>query len=228
MTHPLPSVLLVDDHPLFRKGLRMMLSTSDVVRADFHEAGSVAEAMDLDAEVDLVLLDISMPGGDGLSGIAGLRERWPGAHVVVLSGYDHQELMREAVRSGASGFLSKALAPEVICAQVVQWLHPDQEDGTPEMDAPLECPGSANGAHGAHGTHGAHGGNGVLPPRQYEVLKLVAQGFSNKAIARRLDVSEHTVRNQVVAILRHFEAQTRTQAVATAQRDGVLPAAFPK
>lgn len=222
MNRSLPAVLLVDDHPLFRQGLRMMLSASDRVQADFHEAGSIAEALAMSIQFDLVLLDISMPGGDGLSSIAGLRERWPGAHVVVLSGYDHQELMREAARSGASGFLSKALAPEVICEQVLQWLHRGQEDGVSEMEVPPECPG------GAHGAHGAHGGNGVLPPRQYEVLKLVAQGFSNKAIARRLDVSEHTVRNQVVAILRHFEAQTRTQAVATAQRDGVLPATFPK
>jgi len=217
VTHPMPSVLLVDDHPLFRKGLRMMLSTSELVQASFHEAGSVMEAMDLDVRVDLVLLDISMPGGDGLSGIAGLRERWPEAHVVILSGYDHQELMRDAARSGASGFLSKALAPEVICTQVRQWLQESRPDGAFEMTVPLESAGHATGEH-----------EDVLPPRQYEVLKLVAQGFSNKAIAKRLDVSEHTIRNQVVAILRHFGAQTRTQAVANAQRHGVLPGAFVK
>lgn len=217
MTHLTPSVLLVDDHPLFRTGLRMMLSASELMQASFHEAGSVTQALDLDVEVDLVLLDISMPGGDGLSGIAGLRERWPEARVVILSGYDHQELMRDAERSGASGFLSKALAPEVICAQVRQWLQESWPDGAFEMAVPAAGAG-----------HTASQQDDVLPPRQYEVLKLVAQGFSNKAIAKRLDVSEHTIRNQVVAILRHFGAQTRTQAVANAQRHGVLPGAFVK
>jgi len=205
MTAPLPAVLLVDDHPLFRKGLRMMLSASELVRADFHEADSIAQALALEVRPDLVLLDISMPGGDGIAGLARVRERWPDARVVMLSGYDHQELMRDAAHGGAAGFMSKALAPEVIGAQVAQWLRPG-------ADAPT--------APAAPATEGED----VLPPRQYEVLKLVAQGFSNKAIARRLDVSEHTIRNQVVAILRHFGAQTRTQAVATAQRHGVLPA----
>ncbi|GAB2470818.1 MAG: response regulator [Comamonas sp.] len=214
MTRSLPSVLLVDDHPLFRQGLRMVLSASDRVQADFHEAGSIAEALALGAWVDLVLLDISMPGGDGLSGIARLRAHWPGVYVVILSGYDHQELMQSAARSGAAGFMSKTLAPEAICIEVQQWLQRRQDGGlfdatTAHMPSPVAV---------ARGH--------ALPPRQYEVLKLVAQGFSNKAIAKRLEVSEHTVRNQVVAILRHFGAQTRTQAVAAAQRQGVLPIAF--
>ncbi|GAB2484449.1 response regulator transcription factor [Comamonas humi] len=210
MTSSPPSVLLVDDHPLFRTGLRMMLSTSELVQADFHEAGSIAEAVALDAPVDLVLLDISMPGCDGLSGMARLRERWPQVPVVILSGHDHQELMHKAVQSGAVGFLSKAWAPEVICAQVQHCL--GQQGGAEPMQAPPDRLGRPAGAGGS------------LPPRQYEVLKLMAQGFSNKAIAKRMDVSEYTVRNQVVNILRHFDAQTRTQAVTTAQRQGVLPA----
>lgn len=212
MTLSLPCVLLVDDHPLFRQGLRVMLSASDLVQAEFHEANSIAQALELEVTADLVLLDISMPGGDGLSGIARLRERWPGACVVMLSGYDHQELMRSAACNGAAGFMSKALAPDAICAQVQQWLR-------------RKLGGEAFVA-GAPGMPASAGRGQGLPPRQYEVLKLVAQGFSNKAIARRLTVSEHTVRNQVVAVLRYFGAQTRTQAVAAAQRQGVLPVVF--
>jgi len=223
MTASQPSVLLVDDHPLFRKGLRMLLSTSELLQAQFHEAGSVGEAMALDIAADLVLLDISMPGGDGLSGIEGVRTRWPRAHVVMLSGYDHHELMRDAARHGASGFLSKALAPEVICAQVKHWL----SKGPHDPEAPNAFQTLAR-VTGALTDPEADEVDDVLPPRQYEVLKLVAQGFSNKAIARRLEVSEHTIRNQVVAILRHFDAQTRTQAVANAQRQGVLPTSVVK
>lgn len=217
MAHLARSVLLVDDHPLFRKGLCMMLSTKGLMPDELHEAGSLLEALELNVNPDLVLLDISMPGGDGLSGIARLHERWPGVKVVILSGYDHQELMQDAARSGARGFMSKAMAPEVICERVQQWLKPGLQDEAFEIVVPSESAGQLTGE-----------AEPVLPPRQYEVLKLVAQGFSNKAIARRLEVSEHTVRNQLVTILRHFGAQTRTQAVANAQRDGVLPAAFLK
>ena len=215
MSRPPPSIVLVDDHPLFRRGLVMMLSAHPRVCAQLHEASSVKEAMGLDVQAGLVLLDISLPGGDGLSSLAALREHWPEARVVILSGHDHAELRRDAERGGASGFLSKALAAEVICDHVLRWL-----SETPPAHAfdglPLGDTAATADAGAAH--------DEVLPPRQYEVLKLLAQGFSNKAIAKQLAVSEHTVRNQVVTILRHFGAQTRTQAVVNAQRRGVLPA----
>lgn len=222
MTIPFPIVLLVDDHPLFRQGLRMLLSSSDVIQADFLEAGSVAEAAGLAARVNLILLDISMPGCDGLSGLAQLRQRWPGAFIVMVSGHDHPELMRDAVRQGASGFMSKALSPQAICEQVQYWLRCSQSGEQGERVAW----GQAASSHFI--------GNPVTPPdekmpvKQYEVLKLLAQGYSNKAIAKQFEVSEHTIRNQVVAILRYFNAETRTQAVASAQRQGMLPAVVVK
>ena len=111
MTSSLPAVMLVDDHPLFRQGLRMMLSTSQVIRAQFFEAGSVAEAVEHQARVDLVLLDISMPGGDGVTGIARVRQRWPHAPVVMLSGHDHQELIQDSVRHGASSSPTRTCPP---------------------------------------------------------------------------------------------------------------------
>ena len=213
MTTSLPAVMLVDDHPLFRQGLRMMLSTSQVIHAQFYEAGSVAEAVENKAQVDLVLLDISMPGCDGVTGIARMRQRWPSAPVVMLSGHDHQELIQDSVRNGASGFMSKAMQPDAICAEVQQWL--------------MRSVGSMYGLSHAKPKLAAgllpEDDDKALPNRQYEILKMLAQGFSNKAIATRLDVSEYTVRNQVVAILRHFDAQTRTQAVNNAQRQGLLP-----
>lgn len=219
MTLPMPKVLLVDDHPLFRQGLRMMLSSSDLLQADFLEVGSVAEAAALNSWVNLILLDISMPGCDGLSGISQLRKRWPSAFIVMLSGHDHPELMRDAVRQGASGFMSKALPPQAICEQVQHWLRTSLEGAS-------SAPASAPDAHFI--------GNPVapeqeqMPVKQYEVLKLLAKGYSNKAIAKHFEVSEHTIRNQVVAVLRYFNAQTRTQAVASAQRVGMLPAVIAK
>ncbi len=213
MTLPLPSVMLVDDHPLFRQGLRMMLLSSNMLQADIHEAGSVIDAVAQEHWVNLVMLDISMPGCDGLEGIGQIRKRWPGAYVVMLSGHDHPELMRDAVRQGASGFISKALEPEAICAQVQHWL--------------LRSLGMEQNIHKASGrslTPDAKPNAEVLPLRQYEVLKMLAKGFSNKAIAKHFGLSEHTIRNQVASILKHLGADTRTQAVLVAQRNGILPA----
>ncbi|MEJ5127361.1 response regulator transcription factor [Comamonas sp. MYb21] len=213
MTLPLPSVMLVDDHPLFRQGLRMMLLSSNMLQADIHEAGSVTDAVAQEHWVNLVMLDISMPGCDGLEGIGQIRKRWPGAYVVMLSGHDHPELMRDAVRQGASGFISKALEPEAICAQVQHWL--------------LRSLGMEHNIHKASGRSlepAAKSSAEVLPLRQYEVLKMLAKGFSNKAIAKHFGLSEHTIRNQVASILKHLGADTRTQAVLVAQRNGILPA----
>lgn len=210
MTLPLPSIMLVDDHPLFRQGLRMMLSSSNMLQADIYEAGSVTDAVAQEHWVNLVMLDISMPGCDGLEGIAQIRKRWPGAYVVMLSGHDHPELMRDAVRQGASGFISKALEPEAICAQVQHWLLRSQGI-TGKTSSACMAPAQMPNAE-------------VLPLRQYEVLKMLAKGFSNKAIAKHFGLSEHTIRNQVASILKHLGADTRTQAVLVAQRNGILPA----
>lgn len=213
MTLPLPSLMLVDDHPLFRQGLRMMLLSSNMLQADIHEAGSVTDAVAQEHWVNLVMLDISMPGCDGLEGIGQIRKRWPGAYVVMLSGHDHPELMRDAVRQGASGFISKALEPEAICAQVQHWL--------------LRSLGMEHNIHKASGRSlepVSKPSAEVLPLRQYEVLKMLAKGFSNKAIAKHFGLSEHTIRNQVASILKHLGADTRTQAVLVAQRNGILPA----
>ena len=214
MTLPLPSLVLVDDHPLFRQGLRMMLSTSDMVQAQIHEASSVAEAVVLQCWADLVLLDISMPGCDGLAGIGQVRKRWPKAYVVMLSGHDHPELMKDAVRQGASGFMSKALQPDAICTQVQHWLVRSQ--GTE--------PAARSKPAAQFLAPSLPAGEEELPVRQYEVLKMLAKGYSNKAIAKHFGLSEHTIRNQVAAVLKHLGADTRTQAVMKAQRSGILPA----
>ena len=117
--------------------------------------------------------------------------------------------------------MSKALQPDVICVEVQQWLMRSVGSlyGLTQA-SPQKVIGSP--------VAGDDEDNKVLPSRQYEVLKLLAQGFSNKAIAIRMELSEYTVRNQVVAILRHFDAQTRTQAVASAQKAGLLPAVISK
>lgn len=205
----LPTVLLVEDHTLFREGMRLMLSGSPLVRARILEAAHLAQALALPDAVDLVLLDIGLPGTGGIDGLASLRQRWPAATIVMLSAHDRPELVRQALDKGASGFVSKTAQPVHICQEVRRWLH---QQGAAEIAQPV--PDTLAQAVPA---------GEVLSPRQYEVLKLLAQGLSNKAIAYQIHLSENTVRNHVVAILRLFSVQTRTAAVMAAQQRGLLP-----
>lgn len=205
----LPTVLLVEDHTLFREGMRLMLSGSPLVRARILEAAHLAQALALPDTVDLVLLDIGLPGTGGIDGLASLRQRWPAAAIVMLSAHDRPELVRQALDKGASGFVSKTAQPVHICQEVRRWLH--QQDAA---EITLPVPDTVAQAVPA---------GEVLSPRQYEVLQLLAQGLSNKAIAYQMHLSENTVRNHVVAILRLFSVQTRTAAVMAAQQRGLLP-----
>jgi DNA-binding NarL/FixJ family response regulator len=210
MSNPLvdlPTVLLVEDHTLFREGMRLMLGSSPLVRARILEAGNLADALALADAVDLVLLDIGLPGVGGIDGLASLKQRWPDAAIVMLSAHDRPELVRQAMSRGASGFVSKTAQPVHICQEVRRWLN--QQHGAGEQ-MPAPGPDKAPDEE-------------VLTPRQYDVLRLLAQGLSNKAIAYQMHLSENTIRNHVVAILRQFNAQTRTGAVVAAQRLGLLP-----
>lgn len=209
----LPTVLLVEDHTLFREGMRLMLGSSPLVRARILEAGNLADALALADAVDLVLLDIGLPGVGGIDGLLSLRQRWPQAAIVMLSAHDRPELVRQALSRGASGFVSKTAQPVHICQEVRRWLNQQHDPG--EGGAPVVPRARADA--------GAASAEEVLTPRQYDVLRLLAQGLSNKAIAYQMNLSENTIRNHVVAILRLFNAQTRTGAVMAAQRRGLLP-----
>lgn len=208
-TFPLPTVLLIDDHTLFREGMRLMLGNSPLVQASILGVESLAEALALQPPPDLVLLDVGLPGLGGIAGLESLRQHWPNAIIVMLSAHDRPEIVRDAMRKGASEFISKTVEPTHICQVVRHWL---LQRGAP----PLQRPFHENHNDTATGAQ-------LLTPRQFEVLQLMAQGLSNKAIAYKLHLSEYTVRNHVVAILRHFNAQTRTETVMAAQRLGLLP-----
>lgn len=206
----LPTVLLVEDHTLFREGMRLMLSGSPLVRARILEAAHLAQALALPDAVDLVLLDIGLPGVGGIDGLLSVRQRWPRAAIVMLSAHDRPELVRQALSKGACGFVSKTAQPVHICQEVRRWLHPQEQGAADDaLSVPVAAP--------------AVPGDEVLSPRQYDVLRLMAQGLSNKAIAYQMHLSENTIRNHVVAILRLFNVQTRTAAVMAGQQRGLLP-----
>lgn len=191
-------ILLVDDHAIFRHGLRALLS--DVMpMAQVSEAGSLEDALALDIPApSLALLDIKLPGVGGIDGIALLRQRWPASKVIILSGLEAPEASLEALASGAVAYIAKSESPERILDRIGKAL----EVGAAPASPPPQ--------------------NGHLTQRQREVLDLLCQGLSNKLIARHLALSENTVRRHVQDILDYFHVESRSEAVFVARRRGLI------
>ena len=200
-------ILLIDDHALFRTGLRMVLN-SGIENLEMAEAGSLEEAMRSTMEPPaVVLLDIKLQGLNGLEGIALLGRKWPQAAVVVLSSDSTSLTVRLALERGAVAFVSKADSADSILAVIRQVLH--GQPITPPSHPLLEV-----------------GGNVLtrqrLTPRQCEVLDLLCQGLSNRVIGQRLNLSEHTVRGHVQALLAILQVSSRSEAGYAARRIGLV------
>lgn len=214
-----PRLMLIDDHVLFRTGMRLILSDGPIAFGEPLEAGSIAEALTTPFVVNVVLLDVDLPGISGMDGLALIKRRWPQAAIVMLTACDGPERIKQALARGAHAFVSKTASAEHIRRIVQQAMA-----GKLQAGAALKVEPTAGEAKAVV----PDGCSTVLSARQLEVLALMCEGLSNKAIANRLFLSENTVRNHVVAILRRFNANTRTEAVTLAQRNGVirlLPAA---
>ena len=196
--------MLIDDHVLFRTGMRLILGDGPLPLGEPLEAGSIAEALTTPHAIDVVLLDVELPGISGIDGLALIKRRWPHAAIVMLTANDDPERMRQAMQRGAHAFVSKTASAEHIRRIVQQALAGKLQLVATALPHAAAQPGAAMSA------------------RQLDVLALMCEGMSNKAIANRLFLSENTVRNHVVAVLRHFDASTRTEAVTIAQRTGVI------
>lgn len=193
-------ILLIDDHAMFRTGLRMVLARG-IPDVEIHEAPSSDKALqETPGDIDVVLLDIRLEGLSGLESIALLKRRWPAVPILMLSGEDDPETIRLAMERGAAGFVAKAMPAEKIVEAIMEVF-----SGQPA--APIALPRESE----------PH-----LTPRQCEVLQLLDQGLSNKLIARRLTLSENTVRRHVQDIIEHFCASSRAEAVFAARRQGIL------
>lgn len=196
-------ILLIDDHAMFRTGLRMVLEINIPNMAIF-EAGALNEALhDTEITPDIVLLDIHLPGLNGLEGIALIKRKWPAVPVLVLSAHDEAQVIRSVLARGATGFLSKAETVEKIIETVR-----------------LTLQGSACKTDEAEGLDNEPPHR--LTPRQCEVLDLLCRGMSNKLIARELTLSENTVRTHVQAILGFLQVSSRTEAVFMARNRGLV------
>lgn len=201
--------LLIDDHPLFREGLALLMSSS-FPELECRQAGSIDQAFDiLDSEPDirLVLLDLTLPDSTGTQGLRRLRDKAPGVTVVVLSADETPETVLAAIDHGAAGFIPKTARPgamrtalDIVMAGGV-YLPPGML-GSPPVAATQD------------NTLG-------LSARQLEVLKLLIEGKSNKLICRELELSESTVKTHLAAVFRKLEVSSRTQAVVAAARLGL-------
>ena len=208
--------VIADDHPLFRGALKQALSGLD-------EQAQVLEAGDFDAtraivaandDLDLILLDLSMPGVSGLSGLVTLRGLQAGVPVVVVSARDDRETVRRALSLGASGFISKSSNLEQLrnAIRVVLdggvWAPDELELGVERDQEISELIERLQ----------------TLTPQQTRVLTMIAEGLLNKQIANELSVSEATIKAHVSAILQKLGVDSRTQAVIQLAKIGAEPA----
>ncbi len=203
-------LVIADDHPLFRGALREAVS-GVLGSAEIGEAATFEEVTDLlerGGEVDLILLDLRMPGVRGFSGLMYLRAQYPSVPVVVVSANDDPAVIRRCMEFGASGFFPKTLGADALRAALARvlagevWTPPDVDlarDADAESAAMIARLSS-------------------LTPQQVRVLMMLSGGLLNKQIAYQLGVSEATVKAHVSAILQKLGVDSRTQAVIAAGR----------
>lgn len=202
-------LLLVDDHALFRDGLRYVL---DQLEQDVRitEAGTCGEAfavLEKDAEFDLILLDVGLPGMSGLDGLKKIRAMTPTTPVVILSGSEESGLIRRALDMGVMGYIPKSLSGEIML-QAIQLV---MKGGRYVPDHVLNdvkdvsLPKAFN-----------------LTTRQTEILGLIALGKSNKDIARKLGIADNTVRVHISSIFQSLKVSNRTEAARLAMQEGLV------
>ena len=202
------TVLLADDHEVVREGLRLALLRSPHIRV-------VGEAPDGETAVslaerrlpDVIVMDLRMPGMDGIEATEEIMRRIPDAKVLIFTAYSERALLQRGLESGARGYILKE-APHETLLRAIEKVAAGETFVDPALMAALTA---------------TRGGNtDVLTAREREILQLLADGMSNADVAAQLFISQETVKSHVRHILTKLEADTRTQAVAIALRDAMI------
>lgn len=207
-------VLIVDDHPVVRAGLKAMLNVDHIDVVGEAPSGQDAVRMTVDLKPDVVLMDVNMPDIDGLEATRQIKEKYPEAAVIIVTGVESNEYLHTAIEAGAVGYLVKGMEREVL-VQAVKLV----QQGGSLIDASTlsELARSANiGPASEDGT-----GLDVLSPRELDVLRYVVQGMTNKEIAQHMSYSTGTVKNVMQRIIEKLGVSDRTQAAVYAVRAGI-------
>jgi DNA-binding NarL/FixJ family response regulator len=206
-------IIVADDHPMLREGLVAVLAT----QPDFEVVGEASDGSEVvrlagNLRPDVILLDLEMPGTDGVAALEGLREAGSEARAIVFTAYDTDQRILGALRAGARGYLLKGASR----AEIFDAIRTVNAGGSllqPDVTARvLEHIGRGDARAQAD----------QLTPRELEVLGLISQGLHNSEIAGRLFVTERTVKFHVSSILAKLGADNRTEAVALAARRGLI------
>lgn len=203
----MPSLLIADDHPLFRAALRQAARDA-LGEVELLEAGDLAGVLailETQPQVDLVLLDLHMPGNHGLAGLAAVRAQYPGVAVIVVSANDDPRVVRRALDHGAAGYLPKSAGLDELRDAIRTVL-------ACETWLPAMLRASVSRAASSPNDADLAARLASLSPQQFRVLTLVAEGLLNKQIADRLDVQERTVKAHLTAIFERLGVRNRTQA----------------
>ncbi|MCM3882637.1 response regulator transcription factor [Frankia sp. R82] len=212
-------VLVVDDHELFLQGLQTVLEIEEDISV-VGRAGDGQEALSLASGTlpDIVLMDVRMPGRDGIAAASAIRRAVPRTRIVMLTMSDEESDLFEAIKAGAVGYLLKSIPPHEV-ADAVRAVHNGQSLISPSMASKLmvEFATMARGSDDRPRAPAPH-----LTARELEVLRLVAEGRANREIARKLFISENTVKNHVRNILDKLQLHSRMEAVMYAVRQGLF------
>ena len=203
------NIVIADDHPLLRSAIRQVISDG-IPDVELFEASTLDETENLlctDNQVDLLLLDIHMPGMHGLTGLCFLRAEFPSVPIAIISASTDPRLIRQAIAHGAAGYILKS-SPVSEIREAINLLLLG-EYWVPALENNRECELEDNDRAVRLSS---------LTPQQFRVLRMVSEGQLNKQIAYQLSISEATVKSHVSAILQKLEVNSRTQAVIVATR----------
>ncbi len=199
--------LIVDDHEVVREGLRLSLSRAPHIRVIGEAAdGAAAVALAERRRPDVVIMDVRMPGMDGLDATKLLTEKLPDVSVLIFTAYSERTLLSRGLDSGALGYILKEAPHETLVRAI------DKVAGGESFIDPALMPAFLSGKDRED----------MLTGREREILQLLADGMSNADVAQRLFISQETVKSHVRHILAKLEADTRTHAVAIALRDAII------